>query len=239
MQYLSVEDIRKNHTKLAHQLEGMETALIRDGVCFRKITSAIRDVEKKKEGVLVVDIGAGGGVFIEKLLKNGFLNIQAVDLDNYLHSSLLDRVKFHQADLCFNNLPFVDNDVDVVTALFILEHLENPWHFMREVTRVLHSGGRLVVAVPYAHSIWSKIQFVKTGNISGYRLNNNHITFLPTAVHQKFFQGYKLIDQMFAKPYFPYFRRLNWFLEHLPRTMWKYFAQQVCYIYEKNEISSV
>ena len=46
----------------------------------------------------------------------------------------------------FKTLP--DNSFDGVLCCHVLEHLENPAHFLRQFLRVLKKGGRLVLVLP-------------------------------------------------------------------------------------------
>ena len=46
------------------------------------------------------------------------------------------------------NLPFNDNEFDVVTMLAVLEHIENPLDIVKEAIRVLGAGGILLLTVP-------------------------------------------------------------------------------------------
>lgn len=45
--------------------------------------------------------------------------------------------------------PFEDNSIDRIEMTHILEHLEKPFHVMREIHRILKPGGELYIAVPH------------------------------------------------------------------------------------------
>jgi len=61
---------------------------------------------------------------------------------------------FHQIDLIADPLPFDSETVDCVTAMHILEHLENVNHLLGEARRVLKPQGRLFVEVPSIRSLF-------------------------------------------------------------------------------------
>nr|WP_269812915.1 class I SAM-dependent methyltransferase [Ornithinimicrobium sediminis] len=54
-----------------------------------------------------------------------------------------------------HRLPFADRSLDLVTALDVLEHLQDDHAAARELHRVLRPGGRLVVTVPVDPRLWS------------------------------------------------------------------------------------
>lgn len=51
-------------------------------------------------------------------------------------------------------IPCEDEYFDNVVAGDVIEHLENPSHFLREANRVLKKGGRLVLCTPQANDWW-------------------------------------------------------------------------------------
>jgi ubiquinone/menaquinone biosynthesis C-methylase UbiE len=55
------------------------------------------------------------------------------------------------ADAC--NLPFRDFSVDFVLCSELIEHLLNPDEALKEVARVLHKGGLVLVTTPMKYSI--------------------------------------------------------------------------------------
>lgn len=47
------------------------------------------------------------------------------------------------------NLPFPDNTFDLITSNMVFEHLDNPEKQLKEISRVLSKGGRLIFHTPY------------------------------------------------------------------------------------------
>ena len=52
-------------------------------------------------------------------------------------------------DLEKDNLPFEDNSVSAVMALYFFEHIDNPLFVMQEIWRVCASGALVEIQVPY------------------------------------------------------------------------------------------
>ncbi|MBI3032862.1 methyltransferase domain-containing protein [Candidatus Woesearchaeota archaeon] len=75
-------------------------------------------------------------------------------LKNVIGMDLNDKVKLpsNYIKLVSHNVhekfPFKDNTFDTVVAGEILEHLENPFAFLRECKRVVKKGGRVIITTP-------------------------------------------------------------------------------------------
>jgi len=100
----------------------------------------------------IVDIGSGRGVFLWPLLDE-FDEVQVVATDLAQHRLAhvaavrrggVERLHTTRANAC--NLPLANDAVDMVTALEVLEHLENPGAAARELIRVARTA--VVVSVP-------------------------------------------------------------------------------------------
>lgn len=53
-------------------------------------------------------------------------------------------------------LPLADDSLDLLTALDVLEHMDNDISVLHEFRRVLRPGGRLLLAVPAYRFLWSE-----------------------------------------------------------------------------------
>jgi SAM-dependent methyltransferase len=52
-------------------------------------------------------------------------------------------------------MPFADNSFDLVLALDVIEHVPDDLQALRELFRILRSGGTLLVTVPALQMLWS------------------------------------------------------------------------------------
>jgi SAM-dependent methyltransferase len=125
------------------------------------------------------DLGAGDGTLTARLRASGF-QVRAVDAvtDDFGPRD----IEIIQADLN-EGIPLHDETMDVVVSTEVIEHLENPWFFVRELYRVLRPGGVAVVSTPNLENIYVRGYFALTGRLynfldTAYR-DIGHITPVP------------------------------------------------------------
>jgi len=101
----------------------------------------------------ILDAGCGTGLMLQQLAELGpadgiDISDEALDfcrqrgLTNVRHADVLD-------------LPFAAGTYDAVTALDVLEHLDDDVAAFEELGRVLKPGGRIFAFVPAARWLWS------------------------------------------------------------------------------------
>jgi SAM-dependent methyltransferase len=113
----------------------------------------------------LLDVPCGQGALSEKLREQGFdVFCGDYDRDNYRilggHFHLLDLNK---------NLPYKDHEFDCVTCVEGIEHIENPHLLIREIARVLKTGGRLVITTPNIMNIKSRLYFLLRSYFDDFR----------------------------------------------------------------------
>ena len=104
----------------------------------------------------VLDVGAGAGYTSARLAERGH-RVRAVDI--HTEQFVPREIPCVKADLN-GRLPFDDASFDGVLALEIIEHLEAPRAFLRELARVVRPGGTVVVSTPNITSLRSKLRFL-------------------------------------------------------------------------------
>ncbi|MDH5398377.1 MAG: class I SAM-dependent methyltransferase [Cyclobacteriaceae bacterium] len=113
--------------------------------------------EKGKKSVL--DIPSGEGAFTQRLLLRGY-DVYSADIENILK---IENKNFSQADMN-KPLPYPDGHFDAVVCIDGIEHLENPFLFVRESARVLSSKGILIISTPNISAMRSRWRWLFTGH---------------------------------------------------------------------------
>jgi 2-polyprenyl-3-methyl-5-hydroxy-6-metoxy-1,4-benzoquinol methylase len=109
-------------------------------------------------GESMLDIGAGYGAFVLSCRRHGLdaIGFELAPFEVEISRKRLKRFEptvdaatiFRRGDA--GQLPFSDNEFQIVALLNVLEHVPNYQAVLREAVRVLHPGGRLFVVCPVA-----------------------------------------------------------------------------------------
>lgn len=121
----------------------------------RKILqSTIAYLVKSVKNSKILDVGCGTGGTSNAFLKFGYLvgtdlSIAALKLatkkgfTNILKSSL-------------TNIPLKDETFDIITALDVIEHMENDHSVLLELNRLVKLNGYVIITVPAFQFLWSE-----------------------------------------------------------------------------------
>ena len=121
----------------------------------RKIlTSFVEDICRRvtDRRPRILDVGCGTGANL--LMLSQFGDAEGVDVSEdalaFCRERGLNNVKLGAAE----KLPYEDGTFDLVTALDVVEHLDDDLAGLREMRRVLRPGGRVLLFVPTFMFLW-------------------------------------------------------------------------------------
>lgn len=114
----------------------------------------------------LVDAGCGSGDLWRAARGRGLTRCLGIDAVRY--PDLPDDVAFHTANLD-SGLPLPDATADATAAVEVIEHLENPRAFMRELVRVTKPDGWVVVTTPNQLSALSLLTLIAKGRFSAFQ----------------------------------------------------------------------
>jgi SAM-dependent methyltransferase len=115
---------------------------------------------QERASVRVLDLAAGHGALTLRLRDLGFRDLTAFELE--AEKFVPDGVVLEQVDL---NTRFSEGrgQYGLVVAVEIVEHLENPFQFLREIAALLGPDGTLLLSTPNIESAVGRVQFLLSG----------------------------------------------------------------------------
>lgn len=134
---------------------------------------ALRLVHARCEpGARILDVGSGSGALAQRLHDAGH-RVLASDLDVSDLSARTDSVEWNASS---ESIPAViePGSFDVVCAVEILEHVENPLQALRNFRAILKPGGLLVVSTPNVGHPRSRLKFFLSGQPSYFGRTEYH-----------------------------------------------------------------
>jgi SAM-dependent methyltransferase len=100
----------------------------------------------RQSGARILDVGCGVGQVVDSLNKRGY-EAHGVDVSepNVARAQKLSgRCQMYDG----KHLPFPDAYFASAGAFNVLEHVEEPENFIKEIVRVVETGGRIVISSP-------------------------------------------------------------------------------------------
>lgn len=121
------------------------------------INQIMPNLREREREFLHLDIGSGSGDLVKLLKKQ--INTVATCCDYTNELMQLPGQNVDIIDLNSNKkLPYQDNTFDIVTATEVIEHLEDFRAILREIHRILKSGGVCVLSTPNILNLNSRLR---------------------------------------------------------------------------------
>ncbi len=126
----------------------------------------VQSIPQLSYDIPVLDIGCGTGAWLERLSTIGFSQLHGVDQD--IKQFRTDKATCSQANLDSDDLGLGDKKFGLITAIEVIEHLENPGRLFYQVSRHLDKQGYLLLTTPNIHSISCRFKFLMTGQLASF-----------------------------------------------------------------------
>jgi len=143
---------------------------------FFNIRNFIRkEIEDRQRPLVILDVGCGNGWLMAPFAGGNEvygLDISEANVNKARKKGI--KARLHDVETPF---PFVQNFFDVVVCSEVLEHLFFPEGVLREINRVLKSGGLCIITVPNLYSLRNRFKMLVGRNCSyvEYPQNKEHI----------------------------------------------------------------
>jgi ubiquinone/menaquinone biosynthesis C-methylase UbiE len=174
------------------------------------VFALIDDALQKSDAVsrrIILDIGCGTGATMDHLKRYG--EVQGIDLSEL--PLRFSRKRGHSRVMLASatELPFADNSFDLLTALDVIEHLDDDVRGLGEIRRVLKPGAPAVIFVPAFQALWGPNDD-QSGHKRRYRLDGlksaataagltiEHISYANIAMFLPIWVGRKIL-QLFGR----------------------------------------
>lgn len=133
-------------------------------------------VNTVERGASVLDMGAGQGALSARLHDLGY-KVTAVDVndDDYLiqkRDIQFKHVNFNDEQELEQFISSHESQFDVVCGVEVIEHVENPWNYVRGLKRLAKPGGLVLITTPNTTSWLSRLNFLISGTFLCFQKQN-------------------------------------------------------------------
>src|SRR5215207_2919319 len=145
------KEMQSHHYPILYQVEETHWWYVGRRRIIQCLVEKIR-ATLNKPNPRILDVGCGTGANLKMLGAHG--RAEGVDISpqavEFCRQRGLDSVKLGAAE----HLPYESDSFDLVTALDVVEHLDDDVGGLREMRRVLRRDGRLLLFVPAFMFLW-------------------------------------------------------------------------------------
>ena len=114
----------------------------------------------------ILDVGCGTGAWLQRLRQRGFASLHGTDLDT--EQFALSGIPIFANDLnqeCWSVAP---QTFRLITAIEVIEHLQNINNFFRNLHRHLDDEGLCLITTPNVHSLHARLRYLLTADMKQF-----------------------------------------------------------------------
>jgi SAM-dependent methyltransferase len=145
------KEMQSHHYPILYQVEDTHWWYVGRRRIIQSLVEKIR-ATLDTPGPRILDVGCGTGANLKMLA--GYGRAECVDISqqavDFCHERGLQSVRLGAAE----QLPYENDSFDLVTALDVIEHLDDDVAGLREMRRVLRRDGRVLLFVPAFMFLW-------------------------------------------------------------------------------------
>jgi 2-polyprenyl-3-methyl-5-hydroxy-6-metoxy-1,4-benzoquinol methylase len=134
-------------------------------VTIKRYYELLDEFEKYRKTGKILDVGCGTGLFLAEALKRGWEVYGTEFTDKAIEICTKKNIRMHQGKL--DPAWFPDETFDIITSFEVLEHINNPVEEVRNINKILRTGGLFYFTTPNFNAV--ERFFLKSNyNVIGY-----------------------------------------------------------------------
>ncbi len=169
-----------------------------------KVFEEFKLLENDKNTSILI-LGSGHGAYEQRLIDHGYTNIKSVDIKDYRDS------KENSRNITLRDLNKDFDDIgkyDYIFAIEIIEHLENQFHFIRNVSKLMHTDTVLFVTTPNISRKSLRLRYLLTNDFEFFTerdlIGSGHINLISDCVfkHNLDKSNLRIFKETYNRDYF-------------------------------------
>lgn len=140
----------------------------------------VRKLVRKNQKIL--EIGSGDGFFLENIFDHGY-NITGTEISKQRRQRSKKITKAKVLDLDFSEEIKNFGKFDVIVLFHVLEHIQKPKIFLKNISKLLKPKGKIIVEVPN----FNDFQIIINESYKNWQLQRAHIHYFTPKILKKIF----------------------------------------------------
>ena len=147
----------------------------------------------------LLDVASGSGALLARLRDHRFADLHAIELD--VPKFACEGITPISVDLNSDFAASITGPFSIITAIEIIEHLDSPRHFLRQLWKLLDDRGLLVLSTPNVGDLRGRMKFLLRGELryfdeGQYRYNHHVSPITDTMMRLMLAEvGYEIVEQ--------------------------------------------